>query len=152
MTTKEQRDEFEKAVYDWKSHDEWQFADTEACWKFMFNAGRASVIDSQQPASVDALEPVAYRLSNAIGGLAVMLRDAFEETQKLYADFPEALKVEPLYLHPPIAPADERTYEDGLLRAAEICREQAKDQHKLYVDGCIDCEEAIEQEAKGVNK
>ena len=34
---------FEDVVNDWKSHDDWQFADKEACWKFMFENGQESL-------------------------------------------------------------------------------------------------------------
>ena len=30
------------AIADWKSNDDWQFADKEAAWKFFFQAGAAS--------------------------------------------------------------------------------------------------------------
>lgn len=39
------RAEFEQAMEDWLAHDDWQFADREAAWKFFFLAGRASVLD-----------------------------------------------------------------------------------------------------------
>ena len=36
MTTQDAFDE-------WMAHDEWQFADREACWKFMFDKGKESM-------------------------------------------------------------------------------------------------------------
>lgn len=36
MTTQDAFDE-------WMAHDEWQFADREACWKFMFEKGEESM-------------------------------------------------------------------------------------------------------------
>lgn len=42
------RAEFEQAMEDWLAHDDWQFADREAAWKFFFLAGRASVLDGME--------------------------------------------------------------------------------------------------------
>ena len=35
-------DAFNWAVQDWKANDEWEFADKEAAWHFMFQQGVAS--------------------------------------------------------------------------------------------------------------
>lgn len=43
------RAEFEQAMEDWLAHDDWQFADREAAWKFFFLAGRASVLEQMEP-------------------------------------------------------------------------------------------------------
>lgn len=32
---------FEQAKEDWLSHDDWQYADRDACWKFFYSAGQS---------------------------------------------------------------------------------------------------------------
>jgi hypothetical protein len=39
------REAFEKSKYEWEAHDDWRYADREACWKFFFKAGRQSMLD-----------------------------------------------------------------------------------------------------------
>ena len=51
---------FEDVVNDWKSHDDWQFADKEACWKFMFENGQES-LRQQLAAEIMRLE-IALRI------------------------------------------------------------------------------------------
>jgi hypothetical protein len=71
--TKDMRERFEQAVYEWKAHGEWQFADREAAWKFMFEAGWQAALSTAPPAK-DSLpvadEAVAYRCRDPsiIGG------------------------------------------------------------------------------------
>jgi len=35
---------FEQAKEDWLSHDDWQYADRDACWKFFYAAGQAELV------------------------------------------------------------------------------------------------------------
>ena len=53
MTTQDAFDE-------WMAHDEWQFADREACWKFMFEKGEES-LRQQLAAEIMRLE-IALRI------------------------------------------------------------------------------------------
>lgn len=48
------------AFDEWVAHDEWQFADREACWKFMFEKGQES-IRQQLAAEIMRLE-IALRI------------------------------------------------------------------------------------------
>ena len=51
---------YEDAVDDWKSNDEWQFADRDACWRFMFEKGQES-LRQQLAAEIMRLE-IALRI------------------------------------------------------------------------------------------
>ena len=76
---------FIDAVGDWKSNDEWQYADKEAAWKFFFAAGKESsqaVISAQcvkmsriSPSYVTGLEKYIDELLNQVSSLKAELRE-----------------------------------------------------------------------------
>lgn len=51
---------YKDAVDDWKSNDEWQFVDKEACWRFMFVKGQESM--RQQLAAETMRVEIALRI------------------------------------------------------------------------------------------
>ena len=70
--------DFEQAVEDWKAHDQWEFADKKADWRFFFMAGRESkqrenemdpYIDGVVPTPLTPEEKVFSLLGMLIGNL-----------------------------------------------------------------------------------
>ena len=55
---------FIDAVGDWKSNDEWQYADKEAAWKFFFAAGKESsqAVISAQCVKMSQYESIIFEL------------------------------------------------------------------------------------------
>ena len=56
------------AFDEWMAHDEWQFADREACWKFMFEKGKESM-RQQLAAAIAACRLKDEALQNCEGML-----------------------------------------------------------------------------------
>ena len=51
--------DFERAVEDWKAHDQWEFADKEAAWGFFFMSGRESKQrENEMDPHIDGVVPV----------------------------------------------------------------------------------------------
>lgn len=75
------------AISDWKSNDDWQFADKEAAWKFFFQAGAASR-DVEIAELVAALKPfgaidlVESRLPAEFAMLILRARAALAKVRK----------------------------------------------------------------------
>lgn len=67
---------FEQAKEDWLSHDDWQYADRDACWKFFYSAGQ-----SDRKAI-----PMKYRRMEFNAQLQAELAAAREEIAKLQAN------------------------------------------------------------------
>lgn len=72
---------FIDAVEDWKSNDEWQYADKEAAWKFFFAAGKES---SQAVISAQCVKMSQYE--SIIFELRQQLAAAQEENARLKAE------------------------------------------------------------------
>ena len=39
------REAFEQAKYEWEAHDDWRYADREACWLFFVRAGYLALLN-----------------------------------------------------------------------------------------------------------
>lgn len=76
---------FIEAVGDWKSNDEWRYADKEAAWKFFFAAGKES---SQTVISAQCVKMSQYE--SIIFELRKQLAAAQEENARLKAESRDA--------------------------------------------------------------
>ena len=74
---------FFEAVEDWKSNDEWRYADKEAAWKFFFAAGKESpqAVISAQCVKMSQYESIIFELRTQLAAEQLnnkMLREALE--------------------------------------------------------------------------
>ena len=74
---------FIDAVGDWKSNDEWRYADKEAAWKFFFAAGKESsqAVISAQCVKMSQYESIISELRKQLVAEQLnnkLLRDALE--------------------------------------------------------------------------
>jgi len=72
--------EFEQAKEEWLSHDEWQYADRDACWKFFYAAGQAELAEVKA-AMADYVFPDTP-LSYSVKELVASYKDRNESAAK----------------------------------------------------------------------
>lgn len=75
---------FIEAVGDWKSNDEWRYADKEAAWKFFFAAGKESsqAVISAQCVKMSQYESIIFKLRQQLAiseAQNARLREALEQ-------------------------------------------------------------------------
>jgi hypothetical protein len=49
MTEQKIREAFEQAKYEWEAHDDWRYADREACWLFFVRQGYLALLNELEP-------------------------------------------------------------------------------------------------------
>ena len=76
---------FIEAVGDWKSNDEWRYADKEAAWKFFFAAGKESsqTVISAQCVKMSQYESIIFELRNQLSALKEENETAWAQAHRL---------------------------------------------------------------------
>ena len=92
---------FIEAVGDWKSNDEWRYADKEAAWKFFFAAGKESsqTVISAQCVKMSQYESIIFELRKQLAAAqeeCEFQRNAHKQAEELMLEQSNQLAAEQL--------------------------------------------------------